>query len=440
MANLLYLKQKLLYSCTSIGLNIVSTTVSTWLLYFWSPPPDSGRPQYLDITVVGILLTVGRFWDAIIDPLIGHWSDITHSRWGRRRPFLIFATPATVITLLLLWTPPTSSSRIINGCYFLVFTVAFYTSLTLIGIPYDSSLSEMAATPAERVSLSMWKNIFGTLGVLIGALAAAPLFERFGAVWMSLGVGVILIISVLLTLLGFKEQAPTKSHSIKLIANLGKLWKNYQFIILSLSTLMVQTAYAMLLANLPYFVTVVLGKSETNVSLFQGVVVIAMMLAAPIWNWLAKIYLHRYLSMIALIGLAITSSLLFTVGLIPEVNKTIQTLVILSILAPFLGGYLILMFALMASVVDYDELLTKQRSEALYYGAFSLSAGMGLALATLIVPRILTIYGYTATAPLGVRLVFLVAAVIVVLGAIIFQGYRLGDTIEETKLTLSLKR
>jgi Na+/melibiose symporter-like transporter len=79
----------------------------------------------------------------------------------------------------------------------------------------------------------------------------------------------------------------------------------------------------------------------------------------------------------------------------------------------------------MASVVDYDELVTKQRCEALYYGAFSLSTGMGLALATLIAPQILTAYGYTAASSLGVRLIFLVAAVIVVLGAVIFQGYRL---------------
>jgi GPH family glycoside/pentoside/hexuronide:cation symporter len=160
---------------------------------------------------------------------------------------------------------------------------------------------------------------------------------------LSLVVGLILIISVLLTLLGFKEQAPAKSHNAELSTSLNRIWKNHQFLILSLSTLMVQTAYAMLLANLPYFVTVVLGKPETNVSLFQGVVVIAMMLAAPMWNWLAKIYPHRYLSMVALIGLAITSSLMFTVGLIPEVNPTIQTLVILSVLSPFLGGYFILM-------------------------------------------------------------------------------------------------
>ena len=102
----LTLGRTLLYSCASIGLNIMSITVSTWLLYFYAPPPDSGRTQYLSVTLVGVLLTVGRLWDAVIDPLIGYWSDVNHSRWGRRRPFLMFATPVTVIALLLLWTPP----------------------------------------------------------------------------------------------------------------------------------------------------------------------------------------------------------------------------------------------------------------------------------------------------------------------------------------------
>jgi glycoside/pentoside/hexuronide:cation symporter, GPH family len=79
-------KQKLLYSATSAGINIIFTTVSTWLLYFWAPPLDSGRTQYLDVALVGILLTAGRFWDAIIAPLIGHWSDSITTPWGRRRP------------------------------------------------------------------------------------------------------------------------------------------------------------------------------------------------------------------------------------------------------------------------------------------------------------------------------------------------------------------
>jgi GPH family glycoside/pentoside/hexuronide:cation symporter len=53
----------LLYSAASAGLNIMSITVSTWILYFYAPPPDSGRIQYLPAALVGILLTGGLWHD-----------------------------------------------------------------------------------------------------------------------------------------------------------------------------------------------------------------------------------------------------------------------------------------------------------------------------------------------------------------------------------------
>jgi hypothetical protein len=64
----LTLERILLYSLASAGLNIMSITVSPWILYFYAPPPDSGRIQYLPAALVGILLTVGSLWDAVIDP------------------------------------------------------------------------------------------------------------------------------------------------------------------------------------------------------------------------------------------------------------------------------------------------------------------------------------------------------------------------------------
>jgi GPH family glycoside/pentoside/hexuronide:cation symporter len=433
-------KQKFLYSSTSAGINIISTTVSTWLLYFWTPPPDSARPQYLDVTLVGILLTGGRFWDAIIAPSIGHWSDVIRTPWGRRRPFLIFATPVMLLSLILLWTPPAKSSGYINAVYFFLVTIAFYTSFHLLGIPYDSSLPEMASSATDRVSLSMWKNIFGTVGVLIGALVVAPLFTSVGALRMSLVVAGIGLISVVLTLMALRETPVLSSPSMTFWESMHATLRNGQFLRLCLSNLMVQTAYAMLLANLPYFVTLVVGQSETAVSLFQGVVVITMMASAPLWNWLSRRYPHRRLLMGVTWGLAVTIALNFGIGMFPGVNNTIAAAIALASLAPFLGGYFILIYAMMGSVVDYDEFLTHQRREAFHYGTFSLSAGVGMSLSSLIVPQIFEFYGYTATNPLGVRVVFLAAAAIVIFGALALLGYRLGDSIAETQANLGLKR
>jgi glycoside/pentoside/hexuronide:cation symporter, GPH family len=149
MQQKLSLSRVLLYSSASIGLNIIGITVSTWLLYFYAPPPDSGRPQYLPVTLVGLLLTVVSLWDAVIDPFIGHWSDSLRSRWGRRRPFLIFAAPVCVAALILIWMPP-AGSTFVTAAYFLVIMLIFFTSFSLVGIPYDGTLPEMAPTNQER--------------------------------------------------------------------------------------------------------------------------------------------------------------------------------------------------------------------------------------------------------------------------------------------------
>ncbi len=435
----LTLGRTLVYSCASIGLNMMSITVSTWLLYFYAPPPDSGRTQYLSVTLVGVLLTVGRLWDAVIDPLIGYWSDVNRSRWGRRRPFLIFATPVTALALLLLWTPPTTSSGLLNAIYFFLVTIAFYTSLSLVSIPYDGSLPEMAALPAEYVTLSMWKNVFGTTGVLLGALLATPLFGSVGPLAMAMVVGGIGLASVGLTLFGWQEKDYSAAQAIGVWSSLRLTFGNRQFLSMFVSTLIIHVAYAMLLANLPYFVTLVVGKTEASVSIFQGVVVVTMVMFAPVWKWLSQRYANRSLLRFTMFGLALVCSLTFTVGLLPGISVMTHALLMLALIGPLLGGYFVLVFAMMASLVDYDELLTSCRREAIYYGTFSLAVGVGPSFAALLLPFIFEHYGYTAINPLGVRVAFLFTGLLALLGALAFIGYRLGDTPQEQERLLGHK-
>ena len=129
-----------LYSSLSAGLNILAITIGTWLLYFYAPPPDSGRQAYLPVAWMGVLLTIASLWDAAIDPFIGHWSDTARSRWGRRKPFLLFAAPFVFIGAILLWLPPSRENFAVNAVYFILVILAYHTSYSLVGIPYDGTL------------------------------------------------------------------------------------------------------------------------------------------------------------------------------------------------------------------------------------------------------------------------------------------------------------
>lgn len=434
----LTMKRTLLYSTASAGLNIMAISVSTWLLYFYSPPPDSGRHIYLPITLVGLLMTITSLWDAIIDPFIGHFSDITRSRWGRRRPFIFFATPITAILLIFIFIPPGGESVAINAIYFFIIITLFYTAYSLVGIPYDGTMPEMAQNPKDLVRLSTWKSILGILGVMVGALVAAPLFSSIGPIAMAGIVAVVGLATIWLALLGIRETTRPIGDPMPVIAGIKTTFRNRQFMYMFVSVLIVHAAYAMTTAILPYFITTVLERSEAEVGTFQGLLVLLMILSAPLWNWLARRHPHRKLLMISMVLMGFIIALNAFVGLIPGINKLIQAYITVGLVGPVLGGYFILAYAMMGSVVDYDEMTTHARREAIYYGTFSLAAGIGPSMAALILPFILSHFGYTAANPLGIRVAWVVAGACSLLGALAFIGYKLGDTPEQTRENLGM--
>jgi len=426
-----------MYSMASAGLNILAITIDTWLLYFYAPPPDSGRPQYLPLALIGVLLTVASLWDAVIDPFIGHWSDTLRSRWGRRKPFLALAAPFVLIGAVLLWTPP-GKTVLLTAIYFLFINLMYRSAYSLVGIPYDGSLPEMAPDSKKRVGLSYWKNVFGILGVLVGSLLAAPLFQSIGAVYMGVVVGVVGVVTIYMTLLGLRETDRPLGEPMRAVEGLQATFRNKQFLIVFVSTLFVHICYQMLLVNFPYFVTLVLGKSEGDVGIYQGVLILIMAVTGPVWMLLNRRRNQRWLLNFAMLGLAVVVALGFLVGGTTLLPLSVQAFLLVILIGSMLGGYLIVIYAMMGNVVDYDEMLTGRRREAIYYGTFSFAIGLGASLGALVLPMLYKTFGYTHENPLGVRVAFLVMALFVVIGYFIFQKYRLGDTPEETRKNLGM--
>jgi glycoside/pentoside/hexuronide:cation symporter, GPH family len=272
----------------------------------------------------------------------------------------------------------------------------------------------------------------------VGALVAAPLFSSMGPVAMAGIVAVVGLGTIWLALLGIRETTRPIGEPMPALAGIKATLRNKQFMYMFASVLIVHIAYAMVTAILPYFITTVLGRSEGDVGIFQGILVLMMIVSAPVWNWLARRFAHRKLLMVAMVMMGIIIALNAFVGLIPGFNKLVQAYITVGLVGPALGGYFILAYAMMGSVVDYDEMSTHARREAIYYGTFSLAAGIGPALAALILPVILSQFGYTSANPLGVRVAWIVAGVCSLLGALVFVGYKLGDTPEQTRANLGM--
>ena len=92
---------KIAYGMGDVGCNFSWMFVGNFLMIFYTDVFG------ISMSAVASLMLFSRFWDAINDPVIGGLCDKTRTRWGRYRPWLLFAAPITALILILtFWAHP----------------------------------------------------------------------------------------------------------------------------------------------------------------------------------------------------------------------------------------------------------------------------------------------------------------------------------------------
>lgn len=134
--------------------------------------------------LVGVAQMVPRFCDAITDPIMGHLSDRTRTRWGRRRPYILIGGFLIAISFVVMWSVPREWDQTGQFWYFLLTSLVFYTAVTVFEIPHGALGMEMTADYHERTRLFSAKSFVGNLGAMITpwfyALANTPAFMGAG--------------------------------------------------------------------------------------------------------------------------------------------------------------------------------------------------------------------------------------------------------------------
>src|SRR5690606_24660917 len=77
----------LAYGVPAVGLSYLLFLVQFYLLHF------ATAVLLLEAGVVGLLFAIAKRGNAVLDPIVGSWSDRTRGRFGRRRPYLLGALP-----------------------------------------------------------------------------------------------------------------------------------------------------------------------------------------------------------------------------------------------------------------------------------------------------------------------------------------------------------
>ncbi len=127
--------------------------ISVYLLYL----PDRGS-SCAGGASPGTVLLVPRIWNVITDPLVGAISDRTRSRWGRRRPYLLFGSLLWGAAFIAMFCMPQLDSPTAAALLFCVMFLFVNTGVSLYHVPYSAMAPEMVSDYRGRLSLVGYKG------------------------------------------------------------------------------------------------------------------------------------------------------------------------------------------------------------------------------------------------------------------------------------------
>ncbi len=442
---------QLFYASGGIAGSAISQSFGLWLIYFYAPPADADVATRipdvgpLDARVaLGLMLTAGRLIEAVDDPLIGYWTDRTRSRWGRRIPFVVLATPWWALAFFLLFNPPAGDADLANLIYLFLVVELFFLCSNLSGAPMEALLPHIARHHEDRVSLATWQVLFGVTGAAIGLSLSSLLQVLLGFQGMALTIALIALTSRYVALAGVWTYARTdRTPSTPGLRDaVVQTLSNRPFLAFIPSFVLFQVGLQMLTALLPFYVDAVLGdvtfaglSGNDDAGLFTFALTVAVlggMLVAVPWfarraRRLGKAAAYRT----AMLGAAAAFTALAFAGFLPGIPRLPQALAALLIAGLPTAGVFLFPGIITADIVDHDQSRTDTRREAMFYGTQNLLEKIATAVAPLLFALVL-LAGDTAEDPLGIRLVGPVAGALVLLGYLAFRAYALAADVPAT--------
>jgi len=131
----------------------------------------------ISLGIIGTILVVGRFFDAITDPLIGYLSDTTKSPLGRRKPWILGGFLLGIVSIYFLFIPGHEA----GVSYFIIWFLLLFLSFTMIDIPHRAWGAEISRHYSERSRISTFVGLNVQLGSLTFALIPlVPIFASEG--------------------------------------------------------------------------------------------------------------------------------------------------------------------------------------------------------------------------------------------------------------------
>ncbi len=269
---------QLLFGLANIVIGLTSLTIYQAIL--------PGQVAFLDaankINLLALISSLGALGAVIANPLAGALSDRTTSRWGRRRPWILFGAVVAMIALVILATATSIVQLAIGGILIQIAMNIVLAALTAV-IPDQVPMR-------QRATVSAFAGMAPLVGGVVGLILITQVVRDIQASYYALAVISFVLLALFVLAL---RDAPLSREAVPplhLRTFLATFWVNpvrypdfgYTF----LGRLLVFTGYTttvmytfFFLQDAVKYTTIFPGQTVTQgVAIFQTIVVVCLVI------------------------------------------------------------------------------------------------------------------------------------------------------------------
>lgn len=393
-------KLALCYSFGEVGCQMSWYMINSYLTLFYTDVVG------LTATAISAIMLIARVWDAMNDPMMGSIADRTNSRWGRFRPYIMFAPPVLAVFNILTFTvfPVTGMLKVVLCllCY-----IGAGMSYTVCSIAYQALQNVIAIDSQVRMNLATARGIGSSVIGIILSACAMPMILAFGNsdvanakgyFWTTVVLSVAMIPAFWICAAGCKETYVDKLHTaansekMGFFQSLKELVKNDQLLMVVLCTVGGTICVSGRMGLLTYYVIYVVG-SYTAIAYIFTVMTVAQLVGNFLVPWGTKTFGKRNYLIILQVIMIIGFVLLF-------INPTSNMVYLMgvSFLCGLCNSASSICYGMVADSIEYGDWKLGKRQEGLAASMLSLGVKISTAICGSAGVLLLAAVGYVAGA------------------------------------------
>jgi len=355
--------------------------------------------------VAGFLIFVSKIVDMVTDPMMGWLSDKTNTRWGRRRPYMFFASFGCAAALIMLFSVPADPVLLSLEAYVVVGLILFAIALTAFNVPYLAMPAEMTEDYHERSSIMSYRAVFLVGGGFVGSAVAGPLIKAFGGgleAYRMLGyvLAAVVFISMIIAVFGTRKARFTSfvKPTIPRWDQTRLFFLNKPFMILAAAKAFQFLQLAAGGASTLFFFISVMKRDEALLFPFGASIIVGSILSLCVWLPVIRRFGKREVLIFALFMQALLTLTWLLAGPAEPMWIFIARAASMGVMS---GAVLICSQSMIVDTIEYDRKLSGINREGLYSSVFSFIEKSMHATGPLIVGLLLSWLGYDAMIPRG---------------------------------------